>query len=91
MLPSNTLFYRYGKRLVAIWQKADLNFDLIAFSSLHKTFTREPSLYAEMVFDKDGLMSSMSKEEFCHVLEQSGGRIEDLAVLLNGSAENQNL
>ena len=85
MLPSNTLFYRYGKRLVAIWQKADLNYDLIAFSSLHKTFTREPSLYAAMIFDKDDLVSSVSKEEFWHILEQSGGRIEDLATLLSGS------
>ena len=83
MLPPNTLFYRYGKRLVAMRQRADLNYDFIAFSSFNKTFTREPRLYAAMVFDKDGFLSAIDKEEFCRVLEQSGGKIEDLTALLN--------
>ena len=63
--------------------KFDLNYDFIAFSIFNKTFTREPRLYAAMVFDKDGFLSAIDKEEFCRVLEQSGGKIEDLTALLN--------
>ena len=83
MLPPDTLFYRYGKRLVAVRQRADLNEDVIAFSSFNKTFTREPKLYTEMILDKNDLLSSISEEEFCHFLEQVGGKIEDLAQLLD--------
>ncbi|MEY4530983.1 MAG: hypothetical protein RLZZ156_1704 [Deinococcota bacterium] len=83
MLPKNTLFYLYGKRLVALRERSDLDYALIAFSSSDKTFTPEPGLYAMMVFDRDDLVRSISKEEFCRLLEMRGGRVEDLASMLD--------
>ncbi|MEY4531491.1 MAG: hypothetical protein RLZZ156_2212 [Deinococcota bacterium] len=82
-LPKNTRFFLYGKWLVALRERADLDYDLIAFSSSDTTFAPEPRLYAMMIFDRDDLVRSINEEEFCRLLEERGGRIEELAKLLD--------
>ncbi len=93
MLPKNTHFYLYGKRLVAIRERSDLNYDLIAFSSHDKTFMPEPRLYAAMLFDRDDLVKSIGRQEFCRLLKERGGKVEDLARMLdeglNGVHKNE--
>jgi hypothetical protein len=61
MLPKNTHVFLYGKGFVAMQERRDLDYDLITFSSHDKTFTTEPGLYADMVFDRDVFLKSVEK------------------------------
>jgi hypothetical protein len=56
--------YLFGKRPIAIRQNAAMNFDVIAYSTITKKFSREPKLYTAMQWDQDDLVYQLTALDF---------------------------